>query len=331
LAKDICGIFGRIRFPSGPLTKIKIKKYEKHKHGRKDAPGGIEVSKLYESFCLGKKIEFNVENHIKPYDDTTLFVVAGMSKYKSLFNDSTHKGTVSNIQSCLRLNDLEDLIVSDSKIHLLTFEMLGLFSFNEMKLQEAIHFWMEFLSILGLKPDYVTIHPDKYSEWKELYSVYDVEIRIDNDCTWSDGSKDSVISYCTEFYINDIEIGNIVNPFGVSIDAGFGCNRIQSILDGLYKTREQKITDAIFKIIESGYLPTYNKQGSILRKLLRICYLENIIIDHQFYRDEITRQDKIIQKYNRMKEKPKFKYKLGDREFWMSTLGIDIDLINGIL
>ena len=83
------------------------------------------------------------------------------------------------------------------------------------------------------------------------------------------------------------------------------------------------------KIIESDYKPTYNKQGSILRKLLRICYLEGIIIEHQFYQDEICRQQKIIDKYNRMKEKPKFKGK--DRDFWMSTLGIDVDLINGIL
>jgi hypothetical protein len=30
-----------------------------------------------------------------------------------------------------------------------------------------------------------------------------------------------------------------------------------------------------------------------------------------------------------MKEKPKFQYK--DKEWWMSTIGLDIDLINGIL
>ena len=39
--------------------------------------------------------------------------------------------------------------------------------------------------------------------------------------------------------------------------------------------------------------------------------------------------DEITGEYNRMKEKPKFKGK--DRDFWMSTLGIDVDLINGIL
>lgn len=250
-----------------------------------------------------------------------------MQKFKPLFKDPTYKGTISNIQSCLRLNDLD--IIGDGQ-HSLYFNMLGLFSFHEMSVKDSIDYWMEFLNILGLKPDYVTIHPDKL-EWKELYSNYEVEVRIDNECTWSDGSKDSIISYCTEFYINDIEIGNIVNPFGTSIDSGFGCDRIQMILDGVVKSKEDILRETIFKIVDSGYTPTYNKQGSILRKLLRICYLENIVIDHQFYTDEIVRQDKIIQKYNRMKENPKFKDKLNDRDFWMSTLGIDIDLINGIL
>ena len=35
-----------------------------------------------------------------------------------------------------------------------------------------------------------------------------VLVRIDNECLWSDGN---IGGYCTEFYKNDIEIGNIVN------------------------------------------------------------------------------------------------------------------------
>lgn len=287
---------------------------------------GIE----FEKFNTVKQIEYNVEGSVTPSDDTTLFISAGMQKFKPLFKDTTYKGTISNIQSCLRLNDLDVILANTSPIHFLSFEMLGLFSFRELSVKQAIDYWMEFLDTLGIKPDYVTIHPNKL-EWKELYSSHDVEIRIDEECTWSDGSKDSTPSYCTEFYKNDIEIGNIVNPNGDCIDSGFGCNRIQFLLDGIQKTKEDKIRESIFKIISSGYTPTYNKQGSLLRKLLRICYLENIQIDHQFYTDELVRQRKIIDKYNRMKQKPKFKDKENDREFWMSTLGIDIDLINGIL
>lgn len=245
-----------------------------------------------------------------------------MQRYKSLFKDPSYKGTITNSQSCLRLNDLDNL--SKSPIHFLSFEMLGLFSFNEMTVKQSIDYWMDFLNTLGIKPDYVTIHPDKL-DWTEFYNEYNIEVRIDSECTWSDGGVDSIVSYCTEFYKNDIEIGNIVNPYGTSIDAGFGSNRIQFLLDGIQKTREEKLIESIFKIIDSGYYPTYNKQGSILRKLLRICYLDDIKIEHEFYEQEIIRQEKIIQKYNRMKEKPKFKNMT--KEWWFNTLGIDLYLI----
>ena len=248
-----------------------------------------------------------------------------MQKYKTLFKDPTYKGTITNSQSCLRLNDLEE--IGDGH-HSLAFDMLGLFSFNEMTVKQSIDFWMEFLNTLGLKPDCVTIHPDK-PEWKEFYIEYNVEIRFDEGCIWSDGSKDSISSYCTEFYIKDIEVGNIVNPYGTSIDCGFGKDRLQLILDGKEKTREDVLKETIMKIIKSGYFPTYNKQGSILRKLLRICYLEGIIIEHQFYQDEITRQEKIIEKYNRLKDKPKFQNK--DKTWWFNTVGIDLDLISGVI
>ena len=248
-----------------------------------------------------------------------------MQKYKSLFKDPTYKGTITNSQSCLRLNDLEE--IGDGS-HLLYFNMLGYFSFREKTVQETVDFWMEFLKSIGIILDYVTIHPDK-PEWEELYSNYNIEIRYDEGCIWSDGSPDSESSYCTEFYKNGIEIGNIVNPYGDCIDAGWGLERLEMVLTNKGKSREETLRETVMKIINSGYFPTYNKQGSILRKLLRICYLENIIIDHKFYQDEILRQQKIIDKYNRMKKKSKFQNK--DRNFWMSTLGIDIDLINGIL
>jgi len=262
-----------------------------------------------------------MDGNLRPYDDTTLFAIAGMQQFKPLFKDPTFKGTISNIQSCLRLNDLEE--IGDGS-HLLYFNMLGYFSFREKTVQETVDFWMEFLNSIGIIPDYVTIHPDK-PEWKELYSNYNMEIRYDEGCILSEGSHDSESSYCTEFYKNGIEIGNIVNPYGYSIDCGFGEERLEMVLTGKGKSKEDTLKETIMKIIESGYTPTYNKQGSILRKLLRICYLENIVIEHEFYQDEILRQQKIIDKYNRMKQKPKFQDK--DKEWWFNTLGIDLDLI----
>lgn len=239
-----------------------------------------------------------------------------MQKYKPLFKDINHKGTVTNIQSCLRLNDLEEI---GDGTHCLSFDMLGLFSFRDWSVKKTIDFWLEFLDSLGIIPDYITIHPDK-KEWKEYYSEYNIEIRYDKECVWTDGD---ISGYSTEFYKNDIEIGNIVNPLGDCIDVGFGLNRIEMILNNETISREMVLKETIFKIINSGYKPTYNKQGSLLRKLLRICYLEGIIIEHEFYEIEIERQEKILSKYNRLKDKHKDKSK----DWWWSTFGIDLNLI----
>lgn len=257
-----------------------------------------------------------MDDNVRSYDETTLFCPAGMQQFKPLFKDTTHKGTISNIQSCLRLNDLDE--IGDGS-HLLYFNMIGLFSFRELTVKEVIDFWMEFLTKINCIPDYITIHPDK-PEWKEYYIGYNIEIRYDEGCVWSDGE---IGGYCTEFYKDGIEIGNIVNPLGTCIDVGFGLDRIVMVLNNEIKSKEDTLKETIIKIIDSGFKPTYNKQGSILRKLLRICYLEGIVIDHPFYEDEIKRQQKIIDKYNRLKDKHKDKSK----EWWFSTFGIDLDLI----
>lgn len=259
-----------------------------------------------------------MDDNVRSYDETTLFCPAGMQQFKPLFKNTSHKGTISNIQSCLRLNDLDE--IGDGS-HLLYFNMIGLFSFRELTVQDTIHFWMEFLQKINCIPDYITIHPDK-PEWLDFYSNYNIEIRYDEGCIWSDGD---IGGYCTEFYKNGIEIGNIVNPLGTCIDVGFGLDRIVMVLTNQTKSKEETLRETVMKIIDSGFTPTYNKQGSLLRKLLRICYLEKIEINHQFYRDEIIRQEKIVNKYNRMKQNPKFKDK--DKQWWFNTLGIDIDLI----
>ena len=257
-----------------------------------------------------------MDDNIKSYDDTTLFCPAGMQQFKSKFRDLNYKGTVSNIQSCLRLNDIEE--IGDGN-HLLYFNMIGLFSFREWSVDKTIDFWMEFLSRIGVKPDYVTIHPDRL-EWIDYYKRYEVEIRMDNECKWSDGE---IGGYCTEFYKDNIEIGNIVNPLGDCIDVGFGLDRLELVITGKVKSKEETLKESITKIIESGFTPGYTGQGYILRKLLRICYKEGIKIESKFFDDEIKRQEKTTSKWNRLKEKHKDKSK----EWWWNTHGIDLDLM----
>jgi len=255
-------------------------------------------------------------DNIKSYDDTTLFCPSGMQQFKSCFKDLNYKGTISNIQSCLRLNDIEE--IGDGS-HLLYFRMIGFFSFREWTVQQTIDFWMEFLDRIGVTPDYVTIHPDK-PDWKYYYKDYNIEIKFDKDCTWNDGD---ISGYCTEFYKNGIEIGNIVNPLGTCIDVGFGLDRLEMILNSQTKTKEETLVQTVSKIIECGFIPSNTKQGYILRKLLRICYQNNIMIDHIFYQEEVKRQEKLINKWNNLKNKHKNKTK----EWWFDTHGIDLDLL----
>ena len=254
--------------------------------------------------------------NISSYDDTTLFCPAGMQQFKSNYKDLNCRGTLSNVQSCLRLNDIDE--IGDGS-HLLYFNMIGLFSFRELTVPQTIDLWMDFLNRIGIKPDYITIHPDK-EDWRDWYKNYDVEVRYDEGCKWSDGE---IGGYCTEFYKNDIEIGNIVNTSGDCIDVGFGLERLELILTGKTKTKEETIKETVMKIIESGFKPSYVKQGYILRKLLRICYKEGIRIEHPFFDDEVKRQERNISKWNKLKEKHKDKSK----EWWWETMGIDLDLM----
>jgi alanyl-tRNA synthetase len=195
--------------------------------------------------------------------------------------------------------------------------MIGMFSFRELTLKETIEFWYDFVvNDLKIKLDYVTIHPDKYEDWKQYY--HDVDVRKDSECTWSDGE---ITGYCTEFYSNGVEIGNIVNPLGTCIDVGFGFERLDFLVNGTdYFSEEHILKNTISKMIDDGYIPSNLMQGYVLRKLLRLCYKKGFKIDHKFYYDEIERQRKIFERY----EKLKVKHKDKSKEWWFDTHGIDL-------
>ena len=267
-------------------------------------------------YCTILDIPFKLEEKINPYDDTTLFCISGMQQYKPLFSDESKVGeTISNIQSCLRLNDLND--IGDGS-HLLYFNMIGMFSFRDVTLERSIDIWMGFITnILELKLDYVTIHPDKMDEWSKYYDKWKVEIRPDVECTWSDGE---IGGYCTEFYSGGLEIGNIVNPLGTCIDVGFGLERLDMLVNGVEYTKDEILIETCWKIIQSGYSPGPQKQGYVLRKLLRLLYRSGQSIDHEFFLSEIERQEKLHSKYMAIKDKHPDKTK----EWFYDTHGIDI-------
>lgn len=83
----------------------------------------IDIIETYNSFCGSKGIPFKVDNKLLSYDDTTLFCPAGMQQYKKQFKDTSIVGvTKANIQSCLRLLDLDSI---GDGTHFLYFNMMG--------------------------------------------------------------------------------------------------------------------------------------------------------------------------------------------------------------
>jgi alanyl-tRNA synthetase len=111
------------------------------------------VQEMFIQHCGEYEIPFNLEKSIRPHDDTTLFCCSGMQQFKSKFKDQKYLNTISNIQPCLRLNDIEEI---GDGTHLLYFNMIGLFSFRQWTVKESIDFWMDFLiNKLELKIDYV--------------------------------------------------------------------------------------------------------------------------------------------------------------------------------
>jgi alanyl-tRNA synthetase len=237
-----------------------------------------------------------------------------MQQFKSQFRDPNYRGTVSNIQGCLRLNDLDEI---GDGTHLLHFDMMGLFSFRELSVQDAVNFWFDFLEEIGLRPDTVTIHPDRMEEWRGLYDGRNVIVKPDVECIWSDGE---IGGYCTEFYIDGVEIGNIVNTNGDCIDVGFGLDRLLLFLGDIPPDRITVLQRGIGQIIKSGFVPGNKQQGYTLRRLLRLLVREGGDLDHPFFEEERVRQNLLREKFERLSPKH------GDKppEWWMDTHGIEV-------
>jgi len=245
-----------------------------------------------------------------------------MQQFKSQFNNSDYKGTIGNVQSCIRMNDFDEI---GDLSHLLYFNMIGLFSFREMTIEETITFWITFLKKIGITPDYVTIHSNRKDWLKHYNSLGITDVRFDDEnCTWSDGS---IGGYCTEFFIDGVEIGNIVNPLDNCIDVGFGLERLEMFVNNRKIDKIETLKDTALKIIESGYTPSNLKQGYVLRKILREIYKCGSSLEHDFFTQEIERQSKIVERYNKLKNK----HLNMSKQWWYETHGIDLDVVDGIL
>lgn len=278
----------------------------------------MNIIEKYKKHCEERGVYFLQEQSVKPYDETTLFCPAGMQQFKSFFKNGDYKNTIANVQPCIRMNDFDEI---GDLTHLLYFNMIGLFSFRQMTIEGAITFWVEFLRKINLSPDYVTIHTNR-KEWAKFYNLLGIsDVRFDDEsCTWSDGD---IGGYCTEFFINGVEIGNIVNPLDNCIDVGFGLERLEMFVNDRKVTKADTLKETAIKIIESGYKPSNLKQGYVLRKILREIYNMGESIDHEFFTQEVERQKTIKEKYDKLKHKHLNKSKA----WWFDTHGINLDEI----
>lgn len=262
-------------------------------------------------------MDFHINSSVKSPDDTTLFTTSGMQQFKPLYSNLEYTNTFTNIQQCLRINDLDEI---GDGTHFLKFEMIGLFSFRQWTLKKAIDFMYSFVNKLGIIPDYVTIHPDKFDEWKDLYSEYGVEIRLDSECVWSDGS---IGGYCTEFYKNDVEIGNIVNTMDTCIDVGFGLERLLEVTGSLTpKTKLDILEETSLLLIDDGVVLGHNKKEYILKKLITESIFHGSQVSNEFFDRIRFNQEKAYTIYMRKRNHKRFVDK--DSVFLMDTYGFNI-------
>lgn len=241
-----------------------------------------------------------------------------MQHFKSLYSNEDYHNTFSNIQTCLRLNDWQEI---GDGTHYLVFHMIGLFSFQQWSLKQSIDFMWSYLNKLDITPDYITIHPDKISEWSNFYKEYNVEIRSDSDCIWGDGN---ISGYCTEFYKHGIEIGNIVNTLGKSIDIGFGLERLEQVLniDMIIPNKIEILEQTYKQLIQDNIIIGHNKQGYLLKKIIHECILLGSNIQDNNFNNVRNNIKKNYQSYLKNVNKNKFKNK--EPVFWLDTFGIDI-------
>ncbi len=203
-------------------------------------------------------------------DPSVLFTTAGMHPFKRYYAepDQAPSAAIATCQKCIRTGDIEE--VGDAT-HLTFFEMLGNFSFGYPSnkgsyfKKESISFAWEFLTKeLGIDIDRISatyfkgeddISPDteSFELIKSITGLNDDKIigTGKDETFWSLGTENSPGGPTVEFYIDDIEIWNLVfNEYVLKngkyvpsefkgVDTGMGLERLLAVLnrqDDVYKT-----------------------------------------------------------------------------------------------
>ena len=234
-------------------------------------------------------------------DPSVLFNTAGMQQFKRFYTkpEEAPASRIVTCQKCIRTGDIEE--VGDDT-HLTFFEMLGNFSFGYPEKEgsyfkeEAIKFAWEFLTE-ELKLDKSRIHAT-YFEGKEGISADEESLKIlqeieglkeikpqgFDDNFWSLGTEGSPGGPTVEFYVDGIEVWNLVfNEFVMEggkyipakykgVDTGMGLERLLTVINGKKSVYETDLFESIIKKIEELSSSSHPEldSGSSNQKSLRV-------------------------------------------------------------
>jgi alanyl-tRNA synthetase len=266
-------------------------------------------------------------------DNSTLFVCSGMQRFKSRFR-RPDGGQLGSLQSCVRTDDID--LVGDGT-HLTYFEMMGNFSFGRDDYHLSIDLWHGILSDLRVPVTEIRCHPTR-SDHRSVWERLGYRVVSDNSCEWSDGE---IGGHCCEVFCGELEIGNLVNPLGHSVDVGFGWERLHQVVEQVQRVEQTSLFDPNLEPIVSDHVRTIsilrengvepgNRGRSyvcrrLLRRMLRHSPLPRLEFDDwlQHERDLRERSLRSGKRYWR-------KHPHQSKQFWWETFGIlpeEIDLL----
>ncbi|HPL01537.1 MAG TPA: alanine--tRNA ligase, partial [bacterium] len=227
-------------------------------------------------------------------DPSVLFTTAGMQQFKRyyLFPDEASSARVATCQKCLRTGDIDE--VGDES-HLTFFEMLGNFSFGYPNKEEsyfkeeAISYAWEFLTEV-LKIDKSRIYATYFAGDKnipedtvsreilgKIDGLAEVKPQGFEDNFWSLGTEGSPGGPTVEFYVDGIEVWNLVfNHFVFKngeyfesdqkgVDTGMGLERLTAVIQGEKDVYKTDIYRPIIEKIEEISGKKYNENKKAFR------------------------------------------------------------------
>jgi alanyl-tRNA synthetase len=217
-----------------------------------------------------------------PVDDTTvLFTTAGMQQFKLYYSfpDESPNSRIATVQKCLRTGDIDQV---GDETHLTFFEMMGNFSFGYPKKEgsyfkeEAIKMAWEYLTDnLGIEKNRISatyfagdkgiVADDESKDLiKKITRLDDSKILGTgfNETFWSLGTEGSPGGPTVEFYVDGVEIWNLVfNEYVMKggeyvgldqkgVDTGMGFERLVAVVQAKNNVYETDLFQPIIKKLE---------------------------------------------------------------------------------